>query len=397
MLGLDRQRSRSRRRFGLMLRHLGRQPGGTGTYTNMMVRNILSIDHSNEYVLLYDDPARLGTYRHFPNAIEVACRAPSKLLWDQLVVPWLARRHGLDAIFNLKMTVPLLAPCPTALVQHGADWFVMPEQYPIMDRLYFTLFARLYWWRATRIVSVSDDSKQRLARIMNASAAAKLVTIFHGVDAKFTTQPDAQSLARLRSRYSLRTPFVLYLGQIYQMKNVGGLIRAFARIKHRLPHDLVIVGKAEPRSAAELALIDQLGLRDRVHVIGWVPDEDVPTFFHAADVFAFPSLYEGFGIPIIEAMAAGCPVVTSLAGACPEVAGDAAILVDPRNPDAIAAGILQVLTDPELRENLRQRGSARAREFTWEKSARQTIHMLESMVPVEQPDLSGTRSASVEP
>jgi glycosyltransferase involved in cell wall biosynthesis len=397
MLDLHRQRSRSRRRFGLMLRHLGRQPGGTGTYTNMMVSTMLSIDPGNEYVLLYDDPARLGSYARFPNATEVACRAPSKLLWDQLVVPWVARRHKLDAIFNLKMTVPLLAPCPTAMVQHGADWFVMPEQYPFMDRLYVRLFARLYWRRASRIVSVSDDSKERLARLMNAKSAAKLVTIFHGVDTKFTRQPDSQSLAELRNRYSLRAPFVLYLGQIYPMKNVGGLIRAFARMKHRVPHDLVIVGKPDSSSAAELALINELGLGNRVSVVGWVPDEDVPTFFHAADAFAFPSLYEGFGIPIIEAMAARCPVVTSTAGACPEVAGDAAILVDPRDPDAIAAGILQVLTDTRLRETLRQRGSARAQEFTWEKSARQTIRMLESLVPAKQPDLNETRSASVEP
>ena len=138
-------------------------------------------------------------------------------------------------------------------------------------------------------------------------------------------------------------------------------------------------------------------MRDRVHVIGWVPDEEVPTFFHAADMFAFPSLYEGFGIPIIEAMAAGCPVVTSTAGACPEVAGDAAVLVDPRDTDAIAGGILHVLTDPDLRETLRQRGYARAQEFTWEKSARQTIRVLESLVSSGQPSLSKPSSASVEP
>jgi glycosyltransferase involved in cell wall biosynthesis len=397
MLDLDRQRPTSRLRFGLMLRHLGRQPGGTGTYTNMMVRHMLSLDQTNEYVLLYDDPTRLGTYKDFANATEISCRASSKLLWDQLVVPQLAKRYRLDALFNLKMTVPLFSPCPTALVQHGADWFVMPEQYPILDRLYVKVFARLYWRRAKRIVSVSEDSKQRLSALMDPSIAAKLVTIFHGVDTKFTRKPEAKSLAELRSRYSLGKPFILYLGQIYPMKNVGGLIRAYARIKHRVPHDLVIVGKADPASAAELALVYQLGLRDRVHVVGWVPDEEVPAFFHAAEMFAFPSLYEGFGIPIIEAFAACCPVVTSTEGACPEVAGDAAILVNPRDPDAIAAGMVRVLTDPDLRETLRQRGSIRAQEFTWEKSARQTIRMLESMVPSRQPSLSETQSASAKP
>src|SRR4051794_286470 len=118
-------------RIGLMLRHLGRQPGGTGTYTSMMLRHMLAADRNNEYVLLYDDPARLGSYAAQPNVKEVAVRSRSKLVWDQIIVPLLAWRHRLDVIFNLKMTVPLLAPCATVFVQHGADWFVMPEQYPL--------------------------------------------------------------------------------------------------------------------------------------------------------------------------------------------------------------------------------------------------------------------------
>jgi glycosyltransferase involved in cell wall biosynthesis len=384
-------------RIGLMLRHLGRQPGGTGTYTNMMVRHMLAADRSNDYVLLYDDPSRLGAYAAHPNVTEVAVRSRSKLVWDQFVVPWLARRYGVDVIFNLKMAVPFLAPCHTAFVQHGADWFVMPEQYPLSDRLYVKLFARLYWRRADRIVAVSADTEQRLARLMDSKTAAKLHTICHGVDPKFGATADGQTLARLREQYGVQAPFVLYLGQIYPMKNVGGLIRAFSQVLDRVPHNLVLVGKANPRSAAELALIEQLGLRGRVRCIGWVRDEDVPLFYQAADLFAFPSLYEGFGIPIIEAMAAGCPVVTSTAGACPEVAGDAAILVDPRDANSIAAGIFRGLTDSVLREQLRERGRARAHEFTWEKSARQTIAMLETLAGCRRARQRNSSSARAEP
>lgn len=384
-------------RIGLMLRHLHRQPGGTGTYTNMMVHHMLAADHSNEYVLLYDDPSRLGSFATRPNVTEVAVQSRSKLLWDQLVVPWLAWRHGVDVIFNLKMTVPLIAPCYTAYVQHGADWFVMPGQYPLSDRLYVKLFARLYWRRADRIVAVSADTKQRLAKLMDLKTGAKLHTICHGVDPKFGATPDPQALARLREQYGLHAPFVLYLGQIYPMKNVGGLIRAFSQLQNRVPHDLVLVGKAALRSAPELTLIEKLGLRDRVRCIGWVRDEDVPLFYQAADLFAFPSLYEGFGIPIIEAMAAGCPVVTSTAGACPEVAGEAAILVDPRDTSSIAAGIFRGLTDAVLREQLRERGRARAQEFTWEKSARQTIDMLETLAACRRLRPRDSRGARVGP
>jgi glycosyltransferase involved in cell wall biosynthesis len=333
----------------------------------------------NEYVLLYDDKSRLGSFAKNRNVTEVAAGPRIKLVWDQVVVPWLAWRHKLDVIFNPKLSVPLLAGAMTVLVQHGADWFEAADQYPLYDRLYVTLFARLYWRKANRIVSVSNDASHRLARRMDEKTAAKLHTIYHGVDQRFNPSPDPEAVTSLRARYGLDSPFILYLGQIYPMKNVGGLIRAFATLRDRLPHKLVLVGQPGVSSEQDLALIDELGLSDRVVRVGWVPREDVPLFYNAADIFAFPSLYEGFGIPIIEAMASGCPVVTSTGGACPEVAGDAALLVDPRNIDSIADGIHAVLTHSQLRANLVERGLARARHFTWDRSARQTIQLFESL------------------
>lgn len=368
-------------RIGLMLRHQGRQPGGTGTYTNMMVRHMLALDRRNEYVLLYDDESRRNSYASYRNVREIVIPSRFKVLWDQVIVPWVARRERLDVVFNLKLSVPLLAPCPTMFVQHGADWFVMPEQYPLLDRWYFTLFAPLYWRKAARIVSVSKDAERRLASLMDDRTSAKLCTVYHGVDRRFRPQQDPAALRAFREKYAIAFPFVLYLGQIYPMKNVGNLIRAFARLRGRVPHRLLIVGKPLVKAEEDLGLIEALGVGDIVRRVGWVPDEDVPLFYDAAELFAFPSIYEGFGIPIIEAMASGCPVVTSTGGACPEVAGDAALLVDPLDVDSIAAGIYRGLTDQPLRAELRARGLVRAREFTWERSARQTIDLLESLTP----------------
>lgn len=367
-------------RIGLMLRHEGRQRGGTGTYTRMMVQHMLALDRQNEYVLLYDDKSHLNAYPSYPNVREIAIPSRSKLVWDQCIVPWVAYREKLDVVFNLKLSVPLLAPCRTAFVQHGADWLVMPEQYPLLNRLYRSLFVPLFWHKATRIISISQDAQRRLANRMNRGTAAKLYTVYHGVDDRFRPNRDAATLATFRRKYSIDFPFVLYLGQIYKMKNVGNLIRAFAQLRGRVPHKLLIVGKPGTRSKEDLGLIEKLGVGDTVIRVGWVPDEDVPLFYSAAELLTLPSIYEGFGLPIIEAMASGCPVLTSTGGACPEVAGDAALLVDPLNVDSISDGIYRGLTDRSLRADLRARGLARAREFPWERSARQTVELLESMV-----------------
>jgi glycosyltransferase involved in cell wall biosynthesis len=176
------------------------------------------------------------------------------------------------------------------------------------------------------------------------------------------------------------------------MKNVSGILRAFAAIRGRIPHKLVLVGKLHPWAPNELALIDELGIGDSVVHLGYVPDEDVPLFYNLADVFVFPSLFEGFGIPILEAMASGCPVVTSTAGACPEVAGDAALLVDPNDVGAIAHAIQRLATDAGLRETMRARGLARVRRFSWEDAADQSVRVLEGIAEDRRP--AATRPAA---
>jgi glycosyltransferase involved in cell wall biosynthesis len=221
------------------------------------------------------------------------------------------------------------------------------------------------------------------------AARGKTVAIHHGVDDEFYPMLDKYTLTTVRDKYRLPDPFLLYVGKIYPMKNVSGVITAFSHLRDQIPHKLVIVGPPGPRAERELAPIRRYGLENDVLLLGRVPDRDLPAIYSLADVFVFPSLYEGFGIPLLEAMACGCPVVTSLAGACPEVVDDAALLVDPTDVRAIAAATHDILTNVGLAQTLRAKGLERAKGFTWEKCARETLAVFEQVLGSGLPDRTG--------
>jgi glycosyltransferase involved in cell wall biosynthesis len=365
-------------KIGLMLRHLRTQPGGIGTYTASLVPRLLELDRTNDYFLLYRDEACRGSYSAYPNVTEIVIPGSSKLAWDQVAVPKAASQYGLDLVFNPKLSIPLCAKCRTVFVLHGADWFVFPQNYEPLDRLYHCVVAPIYVRRADAVISVSEDATRRILESLRMKRE-KIATIHSAVGERFRPIHDPERLAAVRKKYDLPERFLLYVGQIYPMKNVGGIIKAYARLREVIPHKLVIVGRPTRRSKSELALIDRYGLRGDVMVTGYVPDAEIPVFYNLAELFVFPSLYEGFGLPLLEAMACGCPIVTSAGGATEEVAGDAARLVNPRDPASIAEGIDDLLHDPAARSELVERGLQRAQRFTWERCAREVLQVLHSV------------------
>jgi glycosyltransferase involved in cell wall biosynthesis len=233
-----------------------------------------------------------------------------------------------------------------------------------------------YLRAADRVIAVSHDSERRIAGHTPA-ARDKLRVVYYGVGPHLRPVADPAALARARAEHGLPERFILFVGQIYRQKNLPGTLRALARLRGRVPHHLVIAGRPSIKAGGEMAWIDRLGLGDRVRMLGWIPNQDLAALYSLADAFVFPSRWEGFGIPIMEAMACGCPVVTSSAGSCPEVAGDAGLVVDPDDDAAIAGAIERVVTRPEVAADLRRRGLERSRRFTWERTALETLDVLE--------------------
>jgi glycosyltransferase involved in cell wall biosynthesis len=368
-------------KVGIMLRHYEQQEGGVKVYTKKLLPLLLSRGSRHHYVLMYQNPALVGTYAAYPNVEEVASTIPGTVFWDQLAVPWIARKKHLDLIFNPKFTVPFLGNAKKIFVLHGSEWFVIPEHFRLYDQWYFKNAVPLYCKAADAFIAVSHAVKRDVVEHVGVPAD-KVVPIHNGFDPSlFRPTHDAARLDEVRAKYRLPEKFILWVGQIESRKNVSRLLQAFARLKDEFPHQLVIAGEQRFTTTAELKVIETLNIRDRVLFPGWIEHTDLPAVYALADHFSFPSLYEGFGIPLIEAMACGCPIVTADTCAPPEVCDGAAVLVDPLSVESIADGMRSVLVDATLRERLIARGLERAADFGWERCAADVLALFDRLDP----------------
>ena len=359
-------------KFGIMLRHLG-EKGGIVVYTRHLLEALLAIPSGDEYHLLYRDPALLGSFAHHPRVREVLLPGSSKLFWDQVQVPRYARRNGLDLLFQPKLSVPLFAPCATAFALHGAEQLAVAEVFPWGNRMYNRLMMPVYCQRAGAVLVLTETAAADTVRLTGANPE-KVHAIPCAQHPRFQPVPWEEAEA-VRLRYGLPERYMLFVGGLNPLKNFTNLLRAYALLHDRIPQQLVAVGFKRWRFDGDLAQVVELGLQGSVHFPGFLPDEDLPALYSRADLFVLPSLYEGFGIPVAEAMACGCPVVTTTTGCSPEVAGGAAVLVDPYDPQAIADGILRALEDEPLRAEMVSKGLVRAADFSWEKTARKTLDL----------------------
>jgi glycosyltransferase involved in cell wall biosynthesis len=366
----------------IMLRHYEQLEGGVKHYTKSLLPLLFKLGPQHQYTLVYQNPKLVGTYAKYSNVEELVVRIPGTVLWDQIAVPWVARQRHFDIIFNPKFTVPLLGRAKKIWVLHGSEWFVIPKHFTWYDRLYVAASVPVYSREADAIISVAKFVKDDLTKQVSIDAG-KIFPIYNGIDPKqFCFIDDAARLQAVRARYQLPDKYIMWVGQIGTRKNIQRLLKSFAQIAQEFPHDLVIAGEKRKLQGSAEALagikeLEQMGLGHRIRFLGWVGHDDLPAIYRMADHFCFPSIYEGFGIPLIEAMACGCPVLSATLGAPPEVCAGAALLVDPYDVEAITQGMRRVITDSALREQMIARGLERAKDFGWEKCARQVLEVFD--------------------
>jgi glycosyltransferase involved in cell wall biosynthesis len=345
---------------------------GIGTYIRNLLRQLARIDHTSEFVLLCrpDDAATLaGTGENFRAVPETA---GNYSLAEQLRVPMAVRRERLDLFHAPHYVLPPLVPSRSVVTIHDCIHLMFPQYLRNrMAHAYARASIALAARRATRVLTVSESSKRDILRFVDVPPE-KIAVIYNAYDECFGIEPREEDVARVRERYQLQDEFVLYAGNVKPHKNLERLIEAFNIVRNNgLDYlTLVLIGDDISKYAGLRRAVHRHQLHKRVRFLGYLPEETLAVMYRLAEAFVFPSLYEGFGLPPLEAMASGTPVVTSNVSSLPEVVGDAAVLVDPYDPRSIADGIGRVITDEPLRRELRRKGLARAKEFSWEQSIR---------------------------
>jgi glycosyltransferase involved in cell wall biosynthesis len=327
----------------------------------------------HEYVLFYQNPSLIGSFRG-AHVREVFIAGRSVFAWDQVGLPRALANHPVDVLFNPKYSLPLTGSYPAVWVCHGLDWYVMPW---LKDRLSHRFLVPRYAARASAIIAVSEITRQHVLEFLGVSEG-RVTTVYTGIDDVFRRPIQPEVLARIRSMYGLPPRFMLYAGAVYPPKNFRRMVQAYARVGPHQGIALVVAGGQNRfLSEEELKEPERLRLGEWVKWAGWVDAATLAGFYQLAEGLLMPSLFESFGIPIVEAMASGCPVLTSDCYGAKEISADAALLVDPNSVDSIANGIATLVGDASVRTQLRERGRTRARRFTWERCAAETLDVLE--------------------
>ena len=361
---------------------------GSGRYILGLIRALVAMDHGHELVLFGNaDNLRLlpsnGCQR--VNCGWQTTVRPLRVLWEQLALPLAVRRYQVDVLHSPVFVAPLSLPCASVVSILDMTCFTLPEQHPRVKEIYFRTMIPPTARRAARIIAISEASKQDVVTLLG-MPAEKVEVTYLGVDlAIFCPGAFKGQAGELEARYGVRRPYVLYVGKLEPRKNLPVLIEAFASIAQQFPdYQLVLAGNPGWDYQAIYETAARVSLGKRIQFTGFVSEADLPALYAGADLFVYPPSYEGFGFPVLEAMACGTPVITSNVSSLPEVAGDAGLLVDPLDIAELTEAMRKVLSDSELRQRMREKGLERARQFTWEETARRTLRVYEEAYALAQ-------------
>lgn len=303
----------------------------------------------------------------------IARRPSLRILWEQSALPLTALAHRVDVLHGPLNVAPLAVRAPTVVTVHDLAFLHFPGQLPRSRRAYLIAATRLSAARADRVIAVSERTASDLAAWL--PRIQDRIAVIPEAPSPAIERIAGSALDEFRARSGIERPYVLAVGTLEPRKNLPFLLRAFAAVSDRFPHDLVLVGPEGWMTGEFRQTLAGLKLGDRIRMTGFVSDRELGGWYSGADLFVFPSTYEGFGLPTVEAMRCGAPLLLSDSSCFPEVAGDAAVLVSPTDARAWSEALVTILSDRALNDRLRERSLARAARFTWERTATETLRV----------------------
>lgn len=363
-------------RIGINLLYLiPDQVYGTRTYAVSLIKALAEIDHENEYFVFMNRESGDLNLTRSSNFHLVACgvrasHRPMRYAWEQLLLPQKLRSYRIDLVHSLGYVGPLRTPCATVVTVPDLNFVTLRHTLPSGKRAVLQFFSTHAACRANHVITISDFSKGEISRFMKLSRDKITVTHLGPSQEKYTDS--SENGAELCRRYGLKKPYIVAFGGGTIHKNIPRLIQAFSTVKEKFPHDLVLIGKIPPNVDLTRGM-SKNGNRERIKATGYLPDAHIQPILGHADLFVLPSLYEGFGLPAIEAQQAGVAVACSTAGSLPEVSGEGAVYFDPASVETMARTIERCLADDQLRSRLVLKGRENVKRFSWEKTALETL------------------------
>ncbi len=316
-------------------------------------------------------------------------RWPLPFLWTQIRLAWEMLRQPPEALFIPVHILPIFHPQDSVVTIHGLEYEFFPEYYPILHRLYLRFSTKYAIKYARKIIAISENTKQDLIKLYDCETA-KIEVVYHGISfpdvipARFDEASARRAKAGIQNSGSrikcgmteIERPYLLYLGRLEQKKNIDGILEAYKILKekYQILHELVLAGT--PGYGYKNIKAKIQNTKYKIHNCGYVSEKEKWQLLSGADIFLFPSHYEGFGLPVLEAQTAGAPVVTAFSSCLPEVAGEGALFVDPKNPTQIAEAAKSIIDDKALRDKLIKSGYENLKRFSWEKCAQETLKIL---------------------
>jgi glycosyltransferase involved in cell wall biosynthesis len=366
-------------RIGLDATAIPLNRAGAGNYIFNLMAGLARIDAENQY-FIFSKPEHIKEWKITqPNFLFLSCASgyrPLRLAWEQCVLPMMVRQHKIDLLHSPHYTMPLLCPCRSVVTFCDMIFFLHPEVHSLSKRIFFRAMMSASSRRADAIIAISESTARDVRDLLRV-APDKVHAIPLAAGSNYRPIADRNAVNRVCRQYGLQAgEYVLFIGVLEPRKNIPVLLHAYRELANRgIRQKLAIVGKKGWMFDEIFSTVQTLKIEDKVVFTGYVPEKDLPALYNGACLFVYPSLYEGFGLPVLEAMSCGTPVVTSNVSSMPEIVGDAGILVDPHDVHQLTEGLIKVISDDNLGRSLRQRGLERAAHFSWERTARETLQV----------------------